>query len=58
MVIDRFLMVYDLRVMKVMNPVQLLIEPCFIHYIPMCSSVVAIASQVSGGWGSGQGSFV
>ncbi len=51
-------MVYDLRVMKVMNPVQLLIEPCFIHYIPMCSSVVAIASQVSGGWGSGQGSFV
>lgn len=39
-------MVYDLRVMKVMNPVQLVIEPCFIHYIPMCSSVVAIASQV------------
>ena len=46
LVIDRFLMVYDLRAMKVMNPVQLLIEPCFIHYIPMCSSVVAIASQV------------
>jgi WD40 repeat protein len=45
--IDRFLMSYDLRMMRALNPVQLLIEPCFLHYLPMCSSVVAVASQVN-----------
>ena len=44
--VDRFLMVYDLRMMRAMNPVQMIIEPCFLHYLPMCSSVVAVASQV------------
>lgn len=47
LIVDRFLMVYDLRyAVKVMTPVSLLIEPCFIHYLPMCSSVIAVASQV------------
>ena len=45
--IDRFLMVYDLRMMRSLNPVQLVIEPSFLHYLPMCSSVVAVASQSS-----------
>ena len=44
--VDRFLMVYDLRMMRSLNPVQMIIEPCFLHYLPMCSSVVAVASQV------------
>lgn len=43
--VDRFLMVYDLRMMRALSPVQLLIEPCFLHYLPICSSVVAVASQ-------------
>ena len=44
--VDRFLMVYDLRMLRALNPVQLMIEPCFLHYLPMCSSVVAVATQV------------
>ena len=44
--VDRFLMIYDLRMMRSLSPVQLLIEPCFLHYLPMCSSVVAVATQV------------
>jgi len=44
--VDRFLMVYDLRMMRALNPVQMMIEPCFLHYLPICSSVVAVASQV------------
>ena len=44
--VDRFLMVYDLRMMRALTPVQMMIEPCFLHYLPMCSIVVAVASQV------------
>lgn len=44
--VDRFLMVYDLRMMRALNPLQLLIEPCFLHYIPIYSNVVAVATQV------------
>jgi len=44
--VDRFLMVYDLRMMRALNPVQMMIEPCFLHFLPTCSSVVAVASQV------------
>ena len=43
--VDRFLMVYDLRMLRSLSPVQLLIEPCFLHYLPMCSSVLAVGSQ-------------
>lgn len=43
--VDRFLMVYDLRAMRALNPVQLHIEPCFLKFLPICSSVVAVASQ-------------
>jgi len=43
--VDRFLMVYDLRMMRALSPVQLHIEPCFLKYLSMCSTVVAVASQ-------------
>lgn len=43
--VDRFLMVYDLRMMRSLSPIQLLIEPCFLHFLPTCTSVVAVASQ-------------
>ncbi len=45
--VDRFLMVYDLRMMRSMTPIQVMIEPCFIHFLPMCSSAAAVASQVN-----------
>ena len=45
--VDRFLMIYDLRMLRALNPVQLMIEPCFLNFLPMCSSVVAVATQVS-----------
>ena len=45
--VDRFLMVYDLRMMRSLSPVQLIIEPCFLHFLPMCSSVIAVGSQVN-----------
>lgn len=44
--VDRFLMIYDLRMMRALSPLQLLIEPCYLHFLPVCSSVVAVASQV------------
>jgi PAB-dependent poly(A)-specific ribonuclease subunit 2 len=44
--VDRFLMCYDLRMMRALNPIQMLIEPCYLHFLPVCSSVVAVASQV------------
>lgn len=44
--VDRFLMCYDLRMMRSLNPLQLLIEPCYLHFLPVCSSLVAVASQV------------
>lgn len=31
--------------MRALAPIQLHIEPCFVHYLPMCSSMVAVASQ-------------
>jgi len=44
--VDRFIMVYDLRMMRALSPIQLIIEPCFLNYLPVCSSVIAVASQV------------
>jgi PAB-dependent poly(A)-specific ribonuclease subunit 2 len=43
--VDRFLMIYDLRMLRALSPIQLHIEPCFLHYLPMCSNVIAIGSQ-------------
>ena len=45
--VDRFLMCYDLRMMRALNPLQMMIEPCYVHFLPICSSVVAVASQVN-----------
>lgn len=45
--VDRFLMCYDLRMMRALNPIQIIIEPCYLHFLPICSSVIAVASQVT-----------
>ena len=43
--VDRFLMIYDLRMMRALSPVQTLIEPVFLHYVSGFSNLVAVASQ-------------
>uniref|UniRef100_A0AAY4CWK0 PAN2-PAN3 deadenylation complex catalytic subunit PAN2 n=1 Tax=Denticeps clupeoides TaxID=299321 RepID=A0AAY4CWK0_9TELE len=48
---DRFLMVYDLRMMRAITPLQVHVDPLFLRFIPTYTSRLAIISQ------SGQGQF-
>ena len=43
---DRFLMVYDLRVMRAMAPIQVIIDPMFLRFIHTCPNKMVITSQV------------
>ena len=47
--VDRFLMVYDLRVLRTMTPMQVPIEPMFLRFVPTYSDRICVVSQVSGG---------
>ncbi|XP_043939602.1 PAN2-PAN3 deadenylation complex catalytic subunit PAN2 [Protopterus annectens] len=42
---DRFLMVYDLRMMRAITPLQVHIDPLFLRFIPTYTSRLAIISQ-------------
>eukprot|EP00062_Callorhinchus_milii_P025362 gi/632986264/ref/XP_007910139.1/ PREDICTED: PAB-dependent poly(A)-specific ribonuclease subunit PAN2 isoform X2 [Callorhinchus milii] len=42
---DRFLMVYDLRMMRAISPLQVHIDPLFLRFIPTYTSRLAIISQ-------------
>ncbi|KAK7884406.1 hypothetical protein WMY93_027529 [Mugilogobius chulae] len=42
---DRFLMVYDLRMMRAVTPLQVHIDPLFLRFIPTYTSRLAIISQ-------------
>ncbi|XP_064408535.1 PAN2-PAN3 deadenylation complex catalytic subunit PAN2 isoform X2 [Latimeria chalumnae] len=42
---DRFLMVYDLRMMRSITPLQVHIDPLFLRFIPTYTSRLAIISQ-------------
>uniref|UniRef100_A0A671SAG7 PAN2-PAN3 deadenylation complex catalytic subunit PAN2 n=1 Tax=Sinocyclocheilus anshuiensis TaxID=1608454 RepID=A0A671SAG7_9TELE len=42
---DRFLMVYDLRMMRAITPMQVHVDPLFLHFIPTYTSRLAIISQ-------------
>lgn len=42
---DRFLMVYDLRVMRAMAPIQVIIDPMFLRFIHTCPNKMVITSQ-------------
>ena len=44
--VDRFLMVYDLRVMRAMTPMQSPIEPMFLRFVPTYSDRICVVSQV------------
>lgn len=43
---DRFLMVYDLRVMRAMAPIQVIIDPMFLRFIHTSPNKMVITSQV------------
>ncbi|XP_022090828.1 PAB-dependent poly(A)-specific ribonuclease subunit PAN2-like [Acanthaster planci] len=43
--LDRFLMVYDLRTMRPMNPLHIPIEPWYLRYVPTYSNRVVVVSQ-------------
>lgn len=42
---DRFLMVYDMRMMRAVTPLQVHLEPAFVRFIPTYTSRLAIISQ-------------
>uniref|UniRef100_A0AAX7VCZ1 PAN2-PAN3 deadenylation complex catalytic subunit PAN2 n=1 Tax=Astatotilapia calliptera TaxID=8154 RepID=A0AAX7VCZ1_ASTCA len=42
---DRFLMVYDLRMMRAVTPLQVHVDPLFLRFIPTYTSRLAILSQ-------------
>lgn len=47
---DRFLMVYDLRMMRAVTPLQVHVDPLFLRFIPTYTSRLAIISQTGINW--------
>ncbi|XP_048246742.1 PAN2-PAN3 deadenylation complex catalytic subunit Pan2-like isoform X1 [Haliotis rufescens] len=43
---DRFLKVYDMRVMRAVAPIQVSIDPTFLRFVPNYSNKLAVVSQV------------
>ena len=43
---DRFLMVFDMRVMRAMAPIQVSLDPTFLRFIPALSNHLVVVSQV------------
>ena len=47
MTVDRFLMVYDMRVMRAMAPIQVVIDPMFLRFIHIYNNKLMVVSQVT-----------
>ena len=46
MIVDHFLMVYDLRMVRAIAPIQVAIDPIFLKIVPTYSDRICVVSQV------------